>query len=79
MSFNESSKVVILYTVLGVHENAMKNFLPKHYVLRWLYRVFFTARDLVPNMARAIKISLSKTIMAARYDRTIHIKYERGG
>ena len=40
MLFNESSKVVMLYTVLGVHENAMKNFLPKHNILRWLDRVF---------------------------------------
>lgn len=41
MLFNESSKVVMLYTVLGVHENAMKNFLPKHNILRWLDRVFW--------------------------------------
>lgn len=45
MSFNESSKVVILYTVLGVHENAMKNFLPKHSILRWLDRVSDRARS----------------------------------
>lgn len=29
MLFNESSKVVMLYTVLGVHANAMKNLLPQ--------------------------------------------------
>ena len=49
MSFNESPKVIILYKVLGVHENAMKNFLPKHYVLRWLDRVFLPRKIWSPT------------------------------
>lgn len=39
-------------------------------------RVFLTARDLDANVARALKMSTSKTNMAARYNRTIIDLYQ---
>ena len=43
-------------------------------ILKVAPQSFLTMRDLDPDMAPALKISPSKTNMAAQYDHTISIK-----